>query len=116
MPPDLGTIIMSTRYSSGARSRPEYGNKMKGRVVTIAIPLLLAIIVIRAFGDPVPKARLQQLREGMTEEQVRAILGEPTKRYDHGQWTYKRFLVFGYVNIHWQEDGTFDGYANYERF
>ena len=89
---------------------------MKGRVVIVSILLLLAVTVCRAFSDSVPTARLQQLREGMTKEEVRVILGQPTKRYGVGQWTYKRHLVFGFVNIHWQDDGTFDGEVNYERF
>lgn len=90
--------------------------KMKRRVLSVVALVLLAGLLIRAFGDPVPPERLKQLRKGMSQEQVRAILGGPTQRYGDGQWTYKRPLVFGFVNIHWQEDGTFDGEVNYERF
>ena len=59
--------------------------------------------------------RLQRLRKGMTKEEVRQTLGEPTKIYD-GQWTYQRPLVFGFVNIHFHADGTYVGEYNYERF
>ena len=72
--------------------------------------------MIRAFGDPVSPERLKQLQKGMAKEKVRAVLGELTKRFGLGQWTYKRPMVFGFVNIHWQDDGTFDGEVNYERF
>jgi len=51
----------------------------------------------------------------MTKDAVRSILGPPSKMYDSGQWTYERAFVFGFVNIHWQSDGTYDEF-NYERF
>ena len=77
---------------------------------------LLAALSFRAFSNPVPMERLHSLRKGMTRDEVRTVLGPPTKIYDSGQWTYQRQLVFGFVNIHWQEDGTYDGEFNYERF
>lgn len=88
------------------------------------VPVLLAVLVLgtlaafcfRAFSDPVPSERLRRLQKGMTQDEVRAVLGPPTTVYDSGQWTYQRPLVFGYVNIHWQADGTYDGEFNYERF
>jgi len=52
----------------------------------------------------------------MSQEEVKKILGKPTKIYSSGQWTYTKPFVFGYVNIHWQLDGTYDGDFNYERF
>jgi hypothetical protein len=77
---------------------------------------LLAALCFRAFLDPVPMEPLRSLRKGMTRDEVRKFLGPPTRTYDSGQWTYQRQLVFGFVNIHWQEDGTYDGEFNYERF
>ena len=52
----------------------------------------------------------------MTQEEVRKILGPPTKIYGGTEWSYERPFVFGYVNIQWQSDGTYDGQYNYERF
>ena len=72
-------------------------------VVTLG---LTAIVCLRLFSDPVPMERLHRLRKGMTEDEVRSILGPPTKVYDSGQWTYQRPFVSGYVNIHWGADGT----------
>ena len=60
--------------------------------------------------------RLHRLRKGMTQDEVRAVLGSPTKVYGSDQWTYQRRFVFGFANIHWQADGTYDGEFNYERF
>ena len=77
---------------------------------------LLAAFCLRAFSDPVATERLHRLRKGMTQDEVRSVLGPPTTIYESGQWTYQRRLVFGYVNIHWQADGRDDGDFNYERF
>ena len=88
------------------------------------VPVLLGVVVlgaiaafcIRAFSDPVPTELLHRLKKGMTQDEVRSILGPPTTIHEGGQWTYKRVLVFGYVAIHWQSDGTYVGEFNYERF
>ncbi len=74
--------------------------------VAVVVLGLLAAVCLRAFSDPVPRERLQSLRKGMTQDEVRAVLGPPTRMYESGQWTYKRQLVFGFVNIRWQSDGT----------
>ncbi len=96
---------------------PREDNLRMRRFLPVGIAsLLIAALAMRAFTAPVPKDRLQQLRKGMTKDEVRRALGEPTKAYEHGQWTYRRPLVFGFVNIHWQTDGTYDGEYNYERF
>ena len=78
---------------------------------------LLGSVILHAFSHPCPTHKLEHLRKGMTKDEVRKILGPPTKTYGNDrQWTYERPFVFGFVNIHWQEDGTFDGDVNYERF
>ena len=77
---------------------------------------LLSALLVRAFSDPVPVERLSMLRQGMTPGEVEVLLGPPAMIYDSGQWTYRRPLVFGFVNIHWQEDGTYDGEINFERY
>lgn len=73
-------------------------------------------LCVRAFSDPVPRGRLNRLRKGMTQQEVQSLLGPPTRIYESGQWTYQRPLVFGFVNLRWQEGGTYDGSFNYERF
>ena len=86
------------------------------RVCFGVVPFCVVVVIaLRAFSDPVPADKLKRLRKGMSQDEVRAILGNPTKVYP-GQWTYKRMLVFGFVNLHWLPDGSFDGHVNYERF
>ena len=85
-----------------------------GIVALVAIASVAALC-LRAFADPVPMERLNSLRKGMTQDEVRSALGPPTRIYP-GQWTYQRPLVFGFVNIHWQAEGTYGGEFNYERF
>lgn len=89
---------------------------MKRYIPLLVIAGLIAAVGLRAFSDPVPMERLRRLQKGMTQDEVRAILGPPTKIYGDRQWTYERLFVFGFVNIHWEADGTFDGEFNYERF
>jgi len=86
------------------------------RLVPILILVLAIALGIRAFRPPVPLAHLSQLKAGMPQSEVKAILGEPSKIYPSGQWTYTRPMTFGFVNIHWKSDGTYDGHYNYERF
>lgn len=87
---------------------------MKRLLVLIAIGAV-AVLIFRSLSHPVPAHRLYQLRKGMTQEEVRAILGPPTKTFPSGQWTYQRPFVFGHLNIHWHTNGTF-GAFKYERF
>ncbi len=69
------------------------------RVIVVVVTLgLAAVVCLRLFSDPVPMERLHRLRKGMTQDEVRSVLGPPTK------------------NIHWGADGTYDGDFNYERF
>lgn len=90
---------------------------MKKAIITVSVMIVLgAVAGWRAFLDPVPVDRLDLLKKGMTKAEVEATIGKPTKAYDSGQWTYTRPMVFGYVNIHWQSDGTYNGNYNYERF
>lgn len=85
---------------------------MKKRIL-----IFVAIVLgVRAFQAPVSPAKLSQLKLGMTQSEVRAILGEPSKIHPSSQWTYSRLFVFGFVNIHWQVNGLSDGSYNYERF
>lgn len=87
------------------------------RIILVCVVVALGVaLAIRAFQQPVQPSRLAELKPGMTKTEVEAVLGKPTKVYASGQWTYRRPLVFGFVNVHWQEDGTYDGEYNYERF
>jgi len=89
---------------------------MKKRIILLSVVVLGFALAVRAFQQPVQPDRLAKLKLGMTKAEVEAALGRPAKVYESGQWTYKRPLVFGFVNIHWQADGTYDGEYNYERF
>lgn len=89
---------------------------MKRFLPAVIVIGLFTVMGVRAFLDPVPVQRLEQLRKGMTKDEVRHVLGEPTKSHGSGQWTYQRPFVFGFVNIYWQADGTYNGDYNDERF
>ncbi len=78
--------------------------------------MVVCALGVRAFQAPVPLKKLSQLKNGMTQMEVKAILGEPSKISSSNQWTYERSFVFGFVNLHWEANGTYDGNYNYERF
>ena len=85
--------------------------------------------VKRAFGPPVPLVTLRLIQAGMSEEDVRRILGAPTqvcpggREYNvkgtnymnGGQWTYTRPFVFGYVNVLFNTNRLVE-FAHYEQF
>ncbi|MDD2235770.1 MAG: outer membrane protein assembly factor BamE [Kiritimatiellae bacterium] len=81
-------------------------------LIAVAIPFLCGWI----FQKPVSQDKLDSLQKGMSKEEVRHILGPPTKEYTTGQWTYSRPFVFGYINVHWDEADNYPGWYNVERF
>jgi len=108
----------------GSRHRPGvaelFVKPMSKRAIVIlsAAACLLVVAVLgikRAFEPPLPLEKVDAIREGMTEQEVRQILGVPTKIYPTGQWTYTRFLTFGYVNVLFGTD-QLAMFAHYEEF
>jgi hypothetical protein len=89
---------------------------MRKIIIALMVVALCVAIVIRAYSDPVPMNRLNQLKKGMTKSEVESILGKPSAIHEDKQWTYDRPLVFGFVNIHWMSNGTYNGEFNYERY
>ena len=91
---------------------------MKPKTIISILVLVSACggLTYRAYLDSVPIDSLERLQNGMTKNEVKSLLGPPTEIYSDSQWAYKKFLVFGFVNIHWKEDGTYDGEYNYERY
>jgi hypothetical protein len=89
---------------------------MKKVIITLLAIGIGAAMFVRAYSDPVPMNQLKQLKKGMTKSEVQSILGKPATIHEYGQWTYDRPLVFGFVNIHWMSNGTYNGEFNYERY
>lgn len=80
----------------------------------VAVAGALLFFGFDAFQPPVPLSKVESIKEGMTPGEVRAILGEPTKIYASGQWTYTHPRRFGYVNVWWKDDKAL--LAHYETF
>jgi hypothetical protein len=101
------------------------------RILVLAGVLIVTAVVllaVRSFQPPVSLAKLEAVKPGMTELQVREILGSPSRIYPPlsytvrgtnyqtgGQWTYQRFLTFGYVNVLFGTNGVVT-YGHYETF
>lgn len=101
------------------------------RTLILAGVIVVSAIVflgVRAFQPPLSLAKLEAVKPGMSQSQVREILGSPTRIYPPlsytvhgtnyqtgGQWTYQRFLTFGYVNVLFDTNGAVE-YGHYETF
>jgi hypothetical protein len=102
------------------------------RVITVLLVCSFIAIVlflgVRAFQPPMPLSKLEAVKPGMTASNVRQVLGTPTQVYSgrsyaasgtnyqiREQWTYQRALVFGYVNVLFDTNGTVE-LAHYEPF
>jgi hypothetical protein len=106
---------------------------MRSRTVTVLAVLVLlgagTLMAKRAFEPPVPLSKMALIKPGMSEDDVRKILGPPTEAiasgHDYavngtnfvtgGQWTYTRFLTFGYVNVLFDTNRLVE-YAHREEF
>jgi hypothetical protein len=101
-------------------------------VIVLAVLVLLVAGILmakRAFEPPVPPSMMALIKPGMFEDDVRKILGAPTEviaggraytvngtnYVTGGQWTYTRFLTFGYVNVLFDTNRLVE-YAHREEF
>ena len=71
------------------------------------------------FYLPFPEKRLEMLQPGMTSQEVRKVLGRPTRRLSErdasGQlfevWEYKGRYSWAPVNVSFKPDGRYAGYT-----
>lgn len=104
----------------------------KKPVVLVGVAIAVATVTcvsIRALLPPVSLSKLEAVKPGMTQSQVREILGPPTLAAGcltitaHGKdvgrigplWMYHRFLTFGYVSVRFDTNSSVER-AYYERF
>ncbi len=75
--------------------------------VLLVLGLLGFGLLIWNFNrPPFDLARLQQLRPGMSQAEVRGILGAPKSDYgDH--WAYSRFMAWPIVYVRFDQSGQF---------
>jgi hypothetical protein len=62
---------------------------------------------------PVPWNSLETLETGMSQAQVRSILGEPSKEEteeESHRWVYKRWWSWGYAVVIFDAEGRLTGY------
>ena len=77
-----------------------------GLFAGITLAILIAIYVVAA--SVVPRYQLEQLRQGMSKSEVRAILGKPTFVEGDREWVYRRWGNPGWVEVYFDEEGLFD--------
>lgn len=73
----------------------------------VLLPVLLFGLLCWNFDQPpFALAKLQRLHEGMTQEEVREILGEPHGRDSTG-WHYARPFAWPIVHVRFDINGRF---------
>ena len=78
--------------------------------------MLLGIVAAqRAFSFPADPKGFARIEEGMSKPEVIKRMGEPTRNTHGIEWTYSKFLVFGFVTVGF-DDGETVSYTNFERF
>lgn len=85
--------------------------KLGAGIAAIGVTLVSAIWLFNVVAGPViPHAKLTKLSAGMTQDQVTAILGTPTKIDDEQHWVYERGVNPGWVEINFDKDLRFFAY------
>ena len=86
----------------------------KNFTAILAVVVLLSVV---GFGlmlwqfnrPPFDLAKLPQMQRGMTQQQVRQILGEP-RSYDATGWHYARPLAWPIVHVRFDASGRLQDY------
>jgi hypothetical protein len=69
-----------------------------------SVSIVLAFAMYWCVGPVIPRYRLKQVKEGMTQDQVRAIIGEPDSVYGGG-WQYRKWPNPGWVDVLFDTEG-----------
>lgn len=65
----------------------------------------------QVVGPVIPNAKIDQIVEGMSQAEVKRIVGPPTHYDPDSSWRYERIFNPGYVQIYFSADGVVD-YVN----
>ena len=71
-----------------------------------ALVIIVALVASTAWlvsGDPISQSKWEQVRVGMTKDQVLEIMGEPDRYDGPNQIEYSRFLNVGWVEFFFDE-------------
>jgi outer membrane protein assembly factor BamE (lipoprotein component of BamABCDE complex) len=91
-----------------------------GISATAIVLVIIFVLLVMELGlfdyvvptSPVPQKRLEQLSPGMSQEQVRAIIGTPSKIHDNGrEWVYTKGLSWSMTMVYFDDDGRFVRYV-----
>jgi hypothetical protein len=93
-----------------ARPRSRSRRLFHAAGIVLAIAVAYGAFLIWRFDQPpFDLAKLEQLTPGMTQDQVRGILGAPS-RQRADSWSYSAFLAWPLVEI------SFDASGHYVRY
>ena len=76
----------------------------------MVLPIVVIILVGWQFDrPPFDLSKLQELQRGMTQQQVREILGEPQSR-DATVWHYSRMMSWPTVHVRFDGNGRVESH------
>ncbi|MDZ4781409.1 MAG: hypothetical protein SGJ19_14240 [Planctomycetia bacterium] len=78
--------------------------RLRSLLLLILLNALCLAALIRVFGPTIPSYQLNQVKVGMTQVEIRQILGPPINSGD-SDWVYKRFGSPGWVEIAFDDNG-----------
>jgi outer membrane protein assembly factor BamE (lipoprotein component of BamABCDE complex) len=80
-------------------------------LIATAAVLVMVIAAQIAFveiaGPVIPAALVNQLKAGMSRDEVRAMLGPPSQVDGNGVWTYLKPLNPGWANVEFDDQENF---------
>ena len=82
---------------------------MRFSLRTLLVVTLLAALtvgsVVNCLGPIRPHSAVAKINEGMTQEDVRKILGTPNGKTSQESWSYERFMNPGWLVVYFDDAG-----------
>lgn len=80
-------------------------------LATCGVPGILVFgFYFALHACPVSRSKLGQIRDGMTTNQVAAILGQPSRISNGRYWYYHKFFCLQEIEVVFSQDGHLTNY------
>ena len=85
---------------------------LSGLLAALLLLVGAALVLDWAFNrPPVPMAKLNAIRKGMSQKEVQAALGKPTSTYEtNSKWANSAPFGWSIVYVYFDEHGRFEKY------
>lgn len=73
----------------------------------VAAVAAIALVLYVVLGPVIPPSRFRQIKRGMTQAEVQAILGISEITYGGREWIYTRWGSPGWVELYFDAEGNY---------